>query len=124
MNFIEAVQVCFKKYATFGGRARRSEYWWWCLFICLISIVAGILDAVVFGNPSTEQMGPLEIIINLVIFLPGLTVSVRRLHDIGKSGKWLFIMFTIIGIIPLIYWAAVKGDDGENQYGEDPLRFG
>lgn len=77
MRFADAVSSCFKKYATFKGRARRSEFWWWQLFYCLISLLSPI-----------PFVGNLFV---LAILLPSLAVSARRLHDIGRSGWWLLL---------------------------------
>ncbi len=61
------------------------------------------------------------LIFDLVTLIPGLAVSTRRLHDTDRSGWWILISLTIIGIIPLIFWYATKGTEGGNRFGEDPL---
>ena len=113
MGFGDAVKQALGKYATFSGRARRSEYWYFTLFNVIVSFVAGILDAVI-GVPATQ------VLVGLALLLPGLAVSVRRLHDIGRSGWWLLIAFTIIGIILLIVWYCQDSDPGQNQHGSSP----
>jgi len=85
-------------------------------------VILGVVLQVLFSAPmfnENKEWG--SIIVNLATLLPGLTVSVRRLHDIDKSGWWLLIMFTFIGIIPLTYWACKKGSTGQNRFGADPL---
>lgn len=126
MNFPQAVTTCFKKYATFTGRAARSEYWFWVLFTVLASIVANVVDMSLFGidmsNPESAQaFKPVSSIFSLATLVPGLAVSARRLHDTNRSGWWLLLAFTIIGIIPLIIWYCTRGNEGDNRFGSDPL---
>ena len=125
MNFIESIKTCFVKYATFSGRASRSEFWYFCLFLVILDVSTEILDAALAGESFwsyDEFFGPITSIFYLVTFLPGLALSFRRLQDINKSGWWCFIFITIIGIFPLFYWYAAQGTRGENDYGEDPLK--
>jgi uncharacterized membrane protein YhaH (DUF805 family) len=118
MGPIDAVKTCFVKYVDFDGRAPRSEYWYFVLFTGLLTSLSGYLDSE-FGLTFVEQ-GITSGIINLLIFLPTVTVGVRRLHDIGKSGWWVLLPFTIIGIFVIIYWAAQISVD-DNEYGKNPL---
>jgi uncharacterized membrane protein YhaH (DUF805 family) len=118
MNFQQAIVSGFQNYISIGGRATRSEYWYWVLFCILGGIVTGILDYAMF---DTDTVSPLNSIFSLLTFLPGLAVSVRRLHDIDRTGWWVLIAFTIIGIIVLIVWACQKSDPGPNRFG--PPRF-
>ena len=118
MNFPQAIASGFRNYVTFAGRASRSEYWYWVLFTIIGGIATLILDYAVF---SDSDFSPLNSIFNLVCFLPSLAVGVRRLHDIGRTGWWLLIAFTIIGIIVLIVWACQKSDPGPNAYGPEPV---
>jgi uncharacterized membrane protein YhaH (DUF805 family) len=123
MNFGEAIQSGFCKYIVADGRACRSEYWYWCLFTALVGIAAAFIG-IGMGTPvdtAVEEQGALEIIANVILFLPSMTVWIRRMHDIEKSGWWFLIAFTIIGVIPLVIWTARKGSAGTNRYGDDPL---
>jgi uncharacterized membrane protein YhaH (DUF805 family) len=105
MTFVESIQTCFKKYADFSGRASRSEYWWWALFVLLITIVGQVIGDILGGIAS------------LAMLLPYLAVTSRRLHDIGKSGWWQLIGFIpLIGWVVLIYWC-VQGPKEPNTYG-------
>ena len=117
MSFIDAVSTCFRKYVGFQGRARRAEYWYFTLFQIIISVIASILDSAVVGASAMEPQ-PISGIIGLVTLLPSLAVSIRRLHDIGKSGWWLLIAFTLIGMIWLIIWACRKSESGPNSFGD------
>jgi uncharacterized membrane protein YhaH (DUF805 family) len=103
---------------TFPGRAARSEYWYWVLFGFIVAVVAAILDGTIFPFSAT---GPIEAITSLVLLLPGIAMSVRRLHDIDRSGWWVLITFTVIGVILLLVWACFKGTAGPNRFGPDPL---
>lgn len=110
MNFVDAVKQCFTKYVAFEGRASRSEYWWWALFIFVVSIVLGMANAGMLAN-----------LFSLGTLLPSLAVGVRRLHDIGKSGWWLLLCFIpLIGWLVLLYWAVQPSAGGDNAYGPVP----
>lgn len=118
MNFQEAIQSGFRNYVTFSGRAPRSAFWYWVLFEILVSIVASILDAAVF---PLSDVTPLNAIASILLFLPSLAVSVRRLHDIDRTGWWVLISLTVIGIVLLIIWNCLRGTIGPNRFGPDPL---
>jgi uncharacterized membrane protein YhaH (DUF805 family) len=104
-----------KQYADFNGRARRQEFWMFVLFNIIFSMVAGALDAV-FGS-----WGAIGGLYGLFVLIPGLAVSVRRLHDTGKSGWMLLIaLIPLIGTIWLIVLLATDSTPGNNQYGDNP----
>ena len=105
-----------KKYAVFSGRARRKEYWYFVLFNLLISFVLSIIDGVInFGGGG---IGILYSIYSLAVFIPGLAVTVRRLHDIGRSGWWLLlVLIPVIGWIVLFVFFISGSQPGPNQYG-------
>ncbi len=115
MGFGDAVRSCLSNYATFTGRAARSEYWYFVLFQVLASLVAGAISSAVELNLITT-------LVELALFLPSLAVSVRRLHDIDKSGWWLLLGFVpVIGWVFIIIWACTKGSLGANRFGPDPM---
>ena len=120
MEFGQAIRSCFGKYATFSGRASRSEFWYFSLFVFVTSIVADILDRQLFSSAELFG-GPLNLIVSVVTVLPSLAVGSRRLHDTERSGWLQLIMLTIVGIIPLILWWATRGTVGLNRYGADPV---
>jgi uncharacterized membrane protein YhaH (DUF805 family) len=103
MNFGQAISSCLSQYATFTGRATRSEFWWFFLFQVLLAIAASFFGDVISG------------LISLALLLPALAVGTRRLHDIGKSGWWQLLMLTGIGLLVLIYWW-VQPSEGTNEY--------
>lgn len=110
-----------KQYADFKGRARRKEYWMFVLFNFLFFIVFSITSAVVDLEAFAASIGVVMIVYLLAIIIPGLAVTVRRLHDIGKSGTWFFIYFVpVIGGIWLLVLLCTEGNRGPNQYGADP----
>ena len=109
-----------KNYVGFHGRSRRKEYWMFVLFNCIFSIVASILDSVL-GLHINQSIGVISMIYSLAVLLPGLAISVRRMHDIGKTGWAILIsLIPIVGAIIFIVWACKPGDVGDNQYGPDP----
>ncbi len=114
MNYyLEVLQ----KYAVFSGRARRAEYWMFALVNFLVSIALAIVDVVLFGT----TFGIVGALYSLAILIPGLAVSVRRLHDTNRSGWWLLIaLIPILGAIALLIFFVQDSDPGDNQYGSNP----
>jgi len=109
-----------RKYATFSGRARRKEYWMFFLFNIIIAVVLGFLDGMM-GLAQQGGVGILSGLYCLAVLIPGLAVSVRRLHDTDKSGWWVFIaLVPIIGALWLLWLMIKEGDTGTNQYGPSP----
>ncbi|MFZ4410712.1 MAG: DUF805 domain-containing protein [Paracraurococcus sp.] len=139
MDFVTALRTCFGKYVTFGGRARRSEYWYFILFVVLGNLATGFLD------DGLGTSGALNAVFSLGVLLPQIAVSVRRLHDTGHSGWWLLGCLgpaTILGIgvviesmgfrllagvlmaalgITLLIWLCRAGDAGPNRFGASPI---
>jgi len=109
-----------KKYAVFSGRARRREYWFFVLFNIIVSIILGVVD-VMAGMQTSTGIGILSAIYALAVVIPAIAVSVRRLHDINKTGWWILIGFIpVVGAIVLIIFALLAGTAGDNDYGPDP----
>ncbi|MDX2706211.1 DUF805 domain-containing protein [Streptomyces sp. PA03-6a] len=103
-----------KKYAVFGGRARRTEYWMFALFNVVISIVLVLVGRAIDFNF-------LQSVYALAVLLPGLGVAVRRLHDTGRSGWWILIaLVPVVGAIVLLVFFCTEGQPSENQYGANP----
>lgn len=121
MDFMTAVRTCFSKYVGFSGRARRSEYWWFGLFSFLLGVVTNIIDAVLGTGYDNTTGGLVNTLASLAIFLPGLAVAVRRLHDTDRSGWWVLIgLIPIIGWILLIVWFCTDSKPGDNRFGPNP----
>jgi uncharacterized membrane protein YhaH (DUF805 family) len=111
MNWYLAV---LKKYATFDGRARRTEYWMFFLFNMIFAFVLSFLDAALGLAKDMGSYGPLYGLYALAVLLPGIAVGVRRMHDTDRSGWWL-----LVPIANLVFLVS-EGTRGPNQYGPDP----
>ena len=110
-----------RKYAEFGGRARRKEYWMYTLISVLISVILAVVDVVSGLNEATNGLNPISMVYALAVIIPGLAVFVRRLHDIDKSGWWFFIvLIPLVGGLILLLFLVRPGDSGANEYGDDP----
>lgn len=117
MKFDEAIKSYFSNYANFKGRARRSEFWFAYLFVTLVFIGASVVDSIVF-DLAFDEFGLFYVIVALGSFIPTLAVIWRRLHDMGKSGGFFFIiLIPIVGVILLIVWLATDSQPAENKYG-------
>lgn len=154
MDFGTAIKTCFTKYFVFGGRALRSEFWWFTLFTAVVGIVLSMVDSSIFGAASAFT--PLSTVFSLATLLPSLAVASRRLHDTNRSGWWqllplaplpllalalpvlmggegtplaiaaivLVLIAVLVLFILLIVWYASRGTDGPNRFGEDVLSDG
>jgi len=118
------LNVLKHKYAMFEGRASRSEFWYYTLFYFIISFTAGMIDVFLInpmlGMPVSQAGtgGLLQFAVALALLVPTLAISVRRLHDIGKSGWWLLIvLIPIVGVLVLLYFYVLDSQIGPNRYG-------
>ena len=112
--------MVLKKYAEFDGRSRRKEYWMYTLFTLLIYIVLTIVDVSLF-KADFGGFGVLGGVYSLATLIPGLAVTVRRLHDTNKSGWWILIAFLpLVGALVLLVFTVTEGDRGRNNFGDDP----
>ena len=113
MDFASSVKrnLTTSAYAQFSGRASRSEFWWFFLFTVLARSAATVVDLAIgldlFAN-----------LLTIAFFIPNFALIARRLHDVGRSGWWWLIVFTIIGVFVLLYWLIRPGDAGANAHGE------
>lgn len=109
-----------KKYADFSGRARRKEYWVFTLFSVTFSLLLGFAD-VALGFSRDGGTGPLGAVYSLAVLIPSLAVTVRRLHDTGRSGWWILIgLIPCVGFIILIIFMVQDSQPGPNEYGSNP----
>ena len=118
--FWKSIKDSTKKYVVFKGRSSRQEYIIFTIFINLVPFFIGFFEEILGLFPSTEY-SIIGIFFSLAFFLPGFAVTIRRLHDVNRSGWWVLINLTIIGIIPFAYWVCIKkSDEGENRFGNNP----
>lgn len=110
-----------QNYFNFSGRARRKEYWMFTLFTIIFAVIAIIIDNALGLAIKDVGYGPIYGLYALATFIPGLAVTVRRLHDTGKSG-WFFLLAFIpcVGGIIILVFMVTAGDTGNNEYGADP----
>jgi len=111
MNLFESIASGFRHYVNFRGRALRSQYWWWTLFVSVVAIIANVIQ-------NATNVDWLFAVVALALFLPGLSVAIRRLHDTNRRGWWILIgLIPIVGWIILFIWYVSKGTEGDNNYG-------
>ena len=115
VSFPNAIKFGFQRYFDFSGRSTRAEYWWWLLFGFIANSILIIVDNIA-GTTITPTMGIISSLFTLVIFIPGLALLFRRLHDINRSAWWLLLGFVPFGGIVIIVWMCKRGDEGENKY--------
>lgn len=126
MTFSQSIKSVFSKYADFSGRATRSEYWYFYLFNFLVVMVYYIALFAMLGSGSRDSsavgyLSVMIIIYALVMTIPSLAVTVRRLHDTGHSGWWIFLnLIPVIGSIVLFIWFITDSDPDTNEYGDNP----
>jgi uncharacterized membrane protein YhaH (DUF805 family) len=121
-----AVRRIFKKYATFSGRASRSEFWWWFLVAGILGVMFNILTSalrspsapatqIYFTSPGQSVVEVIQILFALAVLVPGLAVTWRRLHDTGRSGGWYFLTFVPLvgGIIVIVFLASASKPEGQ-----------
>jgi len=110
-----------KQYAVFKGRARRKEYWFFILFNLIASLVLTVVDFMTGSLDAELGMGLLSGLYSLAVLIPSLAVTVRRLHDTGRTGWWLLIgLIPLIGAIVLLVFMLLDSQPGDNEYGANP----
>lgn len=117
-----AIASVLRQYATFSGRARRSEYWWYSLAYAIVSgALTGVATGLGSGSTGYSLVMGLSGLVSLALLLPTLAVFVRRMHDTNRSGFWFFLGFVpLVGGIILLVWTILPGTVGPNRFGEDP----
>ena len=116
--FGESLILFFKNYFNFSGRTGRSGYWWYCLWSVMLGFAAGILYVALGFTDPLQLVTPANVF-SLFMLVPALAIGARRLHDVGKSGWWQLLYFTIIGIFVVLYLATRNGERRENDFGPD-----
>ena len=110
-----------KKYAVFSGRSRRMEYWFFVLFNLIVAFVLALIDMLIGTFSAVQNIGLLSGIYSLAVLIPTLAVTVRRLHDIDRSGWWILInLIPLVGAIVLLVFSLLPGTPGSNRFGPDP----
>jgi uncharacterized membrane protein YhaH (DUF805 family) len=110
-----------RKYAVFTGRARRKEYWYFVLFNAIFSVALSLIDLILILWSETVGIGLLNIIYSLAVLIPFMAVSVRRLHDTGRTGWWMLMsLIPIIGWLVLLVFNVQGGDPDANRFGPNP----
>ncbi|MGS0892656.1 DUF805 domain-containing protein [Burkholderia stagnalis] len=124
MNFTEAVRAVFNQYAKFEGRARRAEYWYFALLTAVVSIVCQVVAMAGQGGSAFALLPAIvALVVSLALVVPSIAVTVRRLHDTGRSGWFLLIAFIpVVGGIILLVWMCARGTEGPNRFGADPIQ--
>lgn len=113
----------WRKYAEFNGRAVRREYWGFVLLVALVSIVTALIDFSI--GLGFAGYGPATIIMLLVLAVPGVAVTARRLHDFDFSGWWMLMGFVpYVGFVVMLIVGVYPGTRGENRFGPDPRERG
>ena len=121
VSFPDAIRLGFQHYFDFRSRSTRAEYWWWVLFLVLADLLLSIVDIMMGTYDASSNNGLISGLFSLVTLIPSLSLGVRRLHDINRTGWWLLLLFAvIIGWIVLLVWAIKRSDDGPNRYGPKP----
>jgi uncharacterized membrane protein YhaH (DUF805 family) len=116
MDFSTAVRVCLQDYVTFSTRAPRSEYWWFQLFGVILVAIGVVIDALLLRMKLVEEIA------SLFILLPNISVTMRRLHDLDRTGWWTLLWFLpLVGAIVLIIWFIRPGTPGPNRFGPPRL---
>jgi uncharacterized membrane protein YhaH (DUF805 family) len=113
------LDVLKNKYATFSGRARRKEYWMFFLFNVLVAIGLGIIEALIGTG------GLIGALYSLAVLIPGIAVTVRRLHNTSRTGWWVLIVFVpLVGALILLIFMVLDSQPGDNEYGPNPKAAG
>lgn len=122
MNIIQAIETCTKKSFVWRGRASRSEFWYFYLFhVFFISGSFMILAALMMAKSPLAKFSLILILFSFLYLIPLTSVSVRRLHDTGRSAAWMLLNFIPFATIVLIFFWAQRGDQGSNKYGDNPI---
>ncbi len=115
-SFVGAIKKGFRGYVVWNARSTRAEYWWWTLFAIIVAIVSSILDSIIFGG-DLGGVTPLYTLTTLALFLPGLSVWIRRLHDIDRTGWWVWLgLIPIVGLIILLIFTLLPSKVGPTRW--------
>jgi uncharacterized membrane protein YhaH (DUF805 family) len=123
MGFVDAIKSGFRNRINFSGRATRSEFWFWGLFVVLYSVVL-MVGLLLLNLPVEDALNPFIVVCLLILIavVPGVALTARRLHDLGRSG-WagLVLVVPFLGQVIFLVWTCTRGTHGPNRFGSDPL---
>lgn len=123
MNMKESVVSVLTNWKNFSGRASRSEFWYFALASAILGLIVGAIELatglISIENPNAT--GPLSAILNLLLAIPSIAVTSRRLQDYGYSGWWQLSYITVIGIFVVLIWCMLPAKEDENDWGKNPL---
>ena len=116
-GFISAIKKGFRGYVVWNARSTRSEYWLWTVFVIIVTVAAQVIDGLLFSTATTSGFGPVGVIFSLTLFLPGLSVLIRRLHDTDRSGWWVWIiLIPIVGFIVTLVFVLLPSKMGPTRW--------
>lgn len=116
-GFVGAIKKGFRGYVVWNARSTRSEYWWWTLFVIIVAIVASVIDSALFSTDMMTGTGPVSLITTLALFLPGLSLWIRRLHDTDRTGWWAWIiLIPIVGLIVSLVFVLLPSKPGPTRW--------
>lgn len=116
-GFVGAIKKGFRGYVVWNARSTRSEYWWWTLFAIIVALIASVIDTVVFSTDMMTAAGPASIVTSLALFLPGLSVWIRRLHDTDRTGWWAWIvLIPLVGLIVSLVFVLLPSKAGPTRW--------
>ena len=123
MNMKESVVSVLKNWKNFSGRASRSEFWYFVLASAILGAIVGGIELAtgLISIETPNATGPLSSILNLLLAIPSISVTSRRLQDYGYSGWWQLSYITVIGIFVVLIWCMLPAKEDENDWGENPL---
>ena len=121
MNIRESFISVFVNWKNFSGRACRSEFWYFCLSVFLIALLLTLVEVVLGIFNQETGYGPLSLLFQIIIIIPSISVTSRRLQDRGISGWWQLSYFTIIGIFVILVFMMLPAKEDENKWGRNPL---
>ncbi|MDO5659133.1 MAG: DUF805 domain-containing protein [Paracoccus sp. (in: a-proteobacteria)] len=116
IGFAEAISRGFSRFAQFSGRASRAEYWWWILFGFLVTSALGLIEGMLGLATGDERTGPISGPVELLILIPTISLSIRRLHDIGRSGWWVLPLYLGVGLSLLLNLALMAAPNAVPDY--------
>ena len=116
-SFTGAIKKGFRGYVVWDARSTRAEYWWWTLFVIIVAFVATIVDSALFSTDMLSGTGPVYLISSLALFLPGLSLWIRRLHDTDRSGWWAWIvLIPFVGFIVVLIFVLLPSKMGPTRW--------